>query len=375
MKKKLIMVAIIGGVLAVAWFLMKPKRQESFSSKDFEMATVEKGNVAHSVTASGKIQPINKVSVGTQVSGIIEEVLVDYNDEVHEDQVLARLDTSVLQENLNDAKARLDLAVAKKKISDLNYERLDKLYKEKLISKANLEEAEVELETAKANVLSSQADYNKAERNFGYATITSPVSGTVISKEIEQGQTVAASLSTPTLFTIAEDLTKMQIEANIAEADIGVIKPEMPVSFTVDAYPNEKFNGKVQQIRLSPKEESNVVMYTVVIEVDNSSRKLLPGMTASVTIVVERAENVPLLPAMVFQFKPSAALRKTTTEVPNPDMTKNEDVVYQFKNGRLHPIVIKKGISDMTNIEIESGLNVGDQVILEVTGSKRRERK
>ena len=362
-------------VLGVAGYLVKPKSEETFSAKDFEMATVEKGNVAYAVTASGKIQPINKVSVGTQVSGIIEEVLVDYNDEVKENQVLARLDTSVLQENLNDAKARLDLAVAKKKISDLNYERLNKLYKEKLISKANLEEAEIDLETAKASVLSCQADYNKAERNYGYATITSPVSGTVISKEVEQGQTVAASLSTPTLFTIAEDLTKMQIEANIAEADIGVIKPEMPVTFTVDAYPNDKFDGKVQQIRLSPTEESNVVMYTVVIEVDNSSRKLLPGMTASVSIVVARAEDVPLLPAMVLQFKPSAALRKTTDEVPNPDMMKNEDVVYQFKNGRLHPIVITKGISDMANIEIKSGLNVGEQVILEASGPKRRERK
>ena len=286
MSKRAIIASIVVVVLCVGGFLMKPKSKESFSAKDFEMVKVEKGNVAYSVTASGKIQPINQVSVGTQVSGIIEQVLVDYNDEVKEDQVLARLDTSVLQENLNDAKARLDLATAKKKISELNHERLSKLYKEKLISKANLEEAEIDLETAKANVLSSQADYNKAERNFGYATITSPVSGTVISKEVEQGQTVAASLSTPTLFTIAEDLTKMQIEANIAEADIGVIKPEMPVSFTVDAYPNEKFDGKVQQIRLSPKEESNVVMYTVVIEVDNSSRKLLPGMTASVTIVV-----------------------------------------------------------------------------------------
>lgn len=372
MKKKVIIVAIVGVVALVAWYLMKPKGQESFSAKDFEMVKVEQGSVAYVVTASGKIQPINQVSVGTQVSGIIEEVLVDYNDEVKEGQVLARLDTSVLQENLNDAKARLDLATAKNKISQLNYERLNKLYKEKLISKANLEEAEIDLETSKANVLSSQADYNKADRNYGYATITSPVSGTVISKEVDQGQTVAASLSTPTLFTIAEDLTKMQIEANIAEADIGVIKAQMPVSFTVDAYPNEKFNGKVQQIRLSPKEESNVVMYTVVIEVDNSSRKLLPGMTASVSIEVQRAENVPLLSAMVLQFKPSAALRKTTDEIPNPDMMKNEDVVYQFKNGHLKPIVITKGISDMTNIEIKSGLNVGDEVILEASSGKRR---
>ncbi len=375
MNRKWIIAGIAVVILGTGWYLMKPKGKESFSAKDFDMATVKKGTVSHVVTASGKIQPINKVSVGTQVSGIIEQVLVDYNDEVKEGQVLARLDTSVLQENLNDAKARYDLAVAKKKISDLNYERLSKLYKEKLISKANLEEAEIDLETAKASVLSSQADYNKSERNYGYATITSPVSGTVISKEVEQGQTVAASLSTPTLFTIAEDLTKMQIEANIAEADIGSIKPEMEVSFSVDAYPNDKFNGKVQQIRLSPKEESNVVMYTVVIEVDNSSRKLLPGMTASVSIEVERAEDVPLLPAMVLQFKPSAALRKTTDEVPNPDMLKNEDVVYQFKDGRLHPIVVTKGISDMANIEIKAGLKEGDQVILEASGGRRRERK
>ena len=359
----------------MALYMSKSKGKDSFSERDFEMATVEKGSVSYVVTASGKIQPINEVSVGTQVSGIIEEVLVDYNDEVKEGQLLARLDTSVLQENLNDAKARLDLAIAKKKISDLNYERLNKLYKDKLISKANLEEAEIDLETARANVLSSQADYNKAERNFGYATITSPVSGTVISKEVEQGQTVAASLSTPTLFMIAEDLTKMQIEANIAEADIGVIKSGMPVVFTVDAYPNDKFNGKVQQIRLSPTVESNVVMYTVVIEVDNSSRKLLPGMTASVSIEIEHAEDVPLLPAMVLQFKPSAALRKTTDEVPNPDAMKNEDVVYQFVKGRLKPIVITKGISDMTKIEIKSGLDVGDKVILEASSGRRRERK
>lgn len=375
MKKRLLLlgVAVVCLVGASAW--MKGHSKDSFSEKDFEMAVVKNGDVAYVVTASGKIQPINKVSVGTQVSGIIEEVLVDYNDEVKEGQVLARLDMSVLQENLNDSKAKLDLANAKKKISDLNYERLNKLYKDKLIAKATLEEAEVELETAKANVLSSQADYNKAERNYGYATITSPVSGTVISKEVEQGQTVAASLSTPTLFTIAEDLTKMQIEASIAEADIGLIKGGMGVEFTVDAYPNDRFEGKVQQIRLSPKEESNVVMYTVVIEVDNSSRKLLPGMTASVSIEVARATNVPLISAMVLQFKPSAALRKTTNVVPNPDVMKNEDVVYQFKNGALMPVVITKGISDMTNIEVKEGLKSGDKVILEVIGDKRRGRK
>jgi len=372
MKKKWLFVGGSVVVLGLLWYFMRGDEVIRLKPEDFEMVKVERGNVAYVVTASGKIQPINKVSVGTQVSGIIEEVLADYNDEVHEGQVLAKLDMSVLKETLNDAQARLDLAVAKKKIADLNYERLSKLYKDKLIAKATLEEAEIEQETAKANVLSSQADFNKAERNFGYATITSPVSGTVISKEIEQGQTVAASLSTPTLFTIAEDLTKMQIEANIAEADIGVIKSGMPVTFTVDAYPNDDFIGQVQQIRLSPTEESNVVMYTVVIEVDNSSRKLLPGMTASVVIKIQEAKDIPVLPAMVLQYKPSTALRKSITEKVEIDPVKNEEIVYQFKDGKLSPHVIVKGLTDMTNMEVKSGLEIGDAVILEAVGGRRR---
>ena len=372
MKKKVIITAGVAAIALGVWFFASRGSAIKLKESDFEMATVEKGNVSYVVTASGKIQPINKVSVGTQVSGIIEQVLADYNDEVKEGQVLAKLDMSVLKETLNDAQARLDLAVAKKKIADLNYERLNKLYKDKLIAKATLEDAEIELETAKANVLSSQADYNKAERNFGYATITSPVSGTVISKEVEQGQTVAASLSTPTLFTIAEDLTKMQIEASIAEADIGVIKSGMPVTFTVDAYPNDDFQGTVQQIRLSPSVESNVVMYTVVIEVDNSSRKLLPGMTASVTIKIQEAWDVPILPAMVLQYKPSAVLRKSITQKVEIDPAQNEEVVYQFENGHLVPKVIVKGLTDMANMEIVSGLNVGDKVILEASSGGRR---
>ena len=374
MKKKWLFIGVALIALGTGWYLVRRDAAVRLKPEDFEMAKVEIGNVAYVVTASGKIQPINKVSVGTQVSGIIEEVLADYNDEVHEGQVLARLDMSVLKETLNDARARLDLAMAKKKIADLNYERLNKLYKDKLIAKATLEEAEVERETAKANVLSSQADFNKAERNFGYATITSPVSGTVISKEVEQGHTVAASLSTPTLFTIAEDVTKMQIEANIAEADIGVIKSGMPVTFTVDAYPNDDFEGKVQQIRLSPTVESNVVMYTVVIEVDNSSRKLLPGMTASVTIKIEEANDVPVLPAMVLQYKPSTALRKSITQKVEIDPSQNEEIVYQFEKGHLVPKVIVKGLTDMTNMEIKSGLNVGDAVILEAVGGARRKK-
>ncbi len=359
---------LIGG----AWFFLSRKTDTVLSEKDFEQVSVKKGTVVSAVTASGKIQPINTISVGTQVSGIIEEVLVDYNDEVQANQVLARLDMSVLQENLNDAQAKLDLANTKQKIEQLNYDRVKKLYDEKLIAKATLEEAEVALETAKATVLSAKADYNKAERNYGYATITSPVSGTVISKEVEQGQTVAASLSTPTLFMIAEDLTKMQIEANIAEADIGQIKAQMPVTFTVDAYPDDVFNGLVQQIRLSPTEESNVVMYTVVIQVDNSSRKLLPGMTASVNIEIQKAEDVLTLPAMALQYKPSSVVKAKMDVKKIDDLGKNQTLVYRLNKHKMEPVVIEKGLSDLTSVEIKSGLKAGDRVILEAKGGRRR---
>ncbi len=369
--KKIILSIILVVAVGLAWFYFHKKQDDPMDIKNFEMAQVKKGQIVYAVSASGKIQPINTVSVGTQVSGIIEEVLADYNDEVKEDQILAKLDTSVLQENLNDAKARLTLMQTKEKIEQLNYNRTKKLFDEKLIAKATLEEAEVALETAKANVLSAQAEYNKAERNFGYATITSPVSGTVISKEVEQGQTVAASLSTPTLFKIAEDLTKMQIEANIAEADIGQIKPEMKVTFTVDAYPDDTFEGVVQQIRLSPTEESNVVMYTVVIQVDNSSRKLLPGMTASVNIKIQEAIDVLVLPSMVLQYKPSAEIKSKMEMKRINDLDKDQTVVYQLKDHKMLPVIIRKGLSNLTSVEVLEGLKEGDEVIMQAKGNRR----
>ena len=370
--KKIILLILLAAVGMGTWFFFHSKKGNPMDPENFEMTTVQKGNVTYAVSASGKIQPINTVSVGTQVSGIIEEVLADYNDEVKEDQILAKLDTSVLQENLNDAKAKLTLMQTKQKIEQLNYNRTKKLYDEKLIARATLEEAEVALETAKANVLSAQAEYNKAERNFGYATITSPVSGTVISKEVEQGQTVAASLSTPTLFKIAEDLTKMQIEASIAEADIGQIKPDMKVTFTVDAYPDDTFEGQVQQIRLSPTEESNVVMYTVVIQVDNSSRKLLPGMTASVNIKIQEAKDVLVLPSMVLQYKPNAELKAQMDVKKIGDLDKDQVVVYKIQGHKMVPVIIRKGLSNLTNVEVTEGLQIGDEVVLQAKGGRRR---
>ena len=362
----ILLILVVGG-----FFLFAPK-QKGISAKDFETISIARGNIVEEVTASGKIQPINTVSVGTQISGIVEQVLVDYNDEVKEGQLLAQLDTALLTESKNDASARLSLATAKKKIAELNYARYEKLYKDKLIAKATLEEAEIELASADAEVLTATADVNKAERNYGYAKILSPVSGTVISKEVEQGQTVAASYQTPTLFQIAEDLSKMQIEASIAEADIGSIQANMPVTFTVDAYPNDVFQGNVKQIRLSPTEESNVVMYTVVIDVDNSSRKLLPGMTAFVNIVVHSVQNVLRIPTAALQFKPGARL-KDYVEKQKIELTPSQGIVYHFKKGKLYPIVFEKGISNASFMEVKSGLTEGETIVTEyLTGGRRR---
>lgn len=367
--KKLVISVVILSVCVLGFYSLN-KKKEVLLPQDFEIMKVEKGRIVEEVTASGKIQPINTVSVGTQVSGIVEQVLVDYNDEVKAGQLLAQLDTAVLVENKNDAKARLDLANAKKKVADLNFKRYEKLYKDKLIAKATLEEAEVNLAIADADVLTATADFNKAERNYGYARITSPVSGTVISKEVEQGQTVAASLQTPTLFTIAEDLSKMQIEASVAEADIGSIKSGMKATFTVDAYPNDEFSGVIKQIRLSPTEESNVVMYTVVIEVDNSSRKLLPGMTAFVQIIIHDLNDVLRIPTSALQYKPNAYVRKFVPKV-SLELNPNQSVVYQLRDGKIYPVVFTRGIMDASYVEVLDGLKEDDPFITEYIQKKR----
>lgn len=369
-KKTTILLVIV--TLLIAGFIVSRNTKARLTPAHFEMSKVVKGNIAYEVTATGTINPINTVTVGTQVSGIVEKVLVDYNDDVKEGQVLALLDSSTLKEQMEKSEANFGLAEAKEQKAKLNYERVKKLYQDKLTSSASLEDAEVLYKEAAANALSAKADYNIAKKNFEYATITSPVSGTVIIKEIEEGQTVAASFSTPTLFEVAEDLSKMQIEASISEADIGYIKKGMQATFTVDAYPNDKFFGKIQQVRLSPTEVSNVVMYTVIIEIDNSSRKLLPGMTASVIIKAEEANDVLMISAMALQFKPSAAVKAEMDVKSIADIKDNQDIVYLFEKGKIVPRVITKGISDMTNIEIKEGLSLGEEVIIEVNEPRRK---
>lgn len=369
-RKKLAAIIIV--LCLAGYFAARGRGNEKLSPQNFEMSEVKKGTLTYEVTATGTINPINTITVGTQVSGIVETVLADYNDDVKKGQVLALLDSSTLKETMEKSNASYELAQAKEQKAKLNYDRIKKLYQDKLTSSASLEDAEIEYKEASANVLSAKADYNIAKKNFEYATITSPVSGTVISKEIEQGQTVAASFETPTLFEVAEDLSKMQIEASVSEADIGYIKSEMPVHFTVDAYPEEIFNGTIRQVRLSPTEDDNVVMYTVIIEIDNSSRKLLPGMTASVTVKADEAKDVLIISAMALQYKPSAAVKSEMDVKKINDIAEGQDVVYLFEKGKIVPRIVTKGLSDMTNIEIKEGLKEGEKVIVEALQEQRR---
>jgi HlyD family secretion protein len=371
LSKKRLILSIFVILFAIAYSQLGGKKVR-LNPANFEMSKVTKGDLSYEVTATGTINPINTVTVGTQVSGIVEQVLADYNDDVKEGQVLALLDSSTLKENMEKSQANYELAQAKESKAKLNYERIKKLYQDKLTSSASLEDSEIAYKEAAANTLSAKADYNIAKKNFEYATISSPVSGTVISKEIEQGQTVASSFSTPTLFEVAEDLSKMQIEASISEADIGYIKPDMAATFTVDAYPNDKFSGKIRQVRLSPTEESNVVMYTVIIEIDNSERKLLPGMTASVVIIAEEVHDVLMISAMALQYKPSSTVKDEMEVKQVEDINDNQDVVYLFEKGKIVPRIVTKGLSDMTNIEIKEGLSLGESVIVEALEPRRK---
>jgi len=363
MKKLFLLLILVG--LGIGGYFLFGKKEKILSPEQFEFIQIGRGDIVEEVSSTGTLQPINVVTVGTQVSGIIEKIFADYNDEVTEGQILIELDKTLLNETLTEAQADLDLAQSKQKVAEMNFNRYKDLYKQKLIAKAEMEEAEIALASAETDVISAHASLNKAKKNLGYATITSPLSGTIISKDVEQGQTVAASFNTPTLFTIAEDMTLMQIEASIAEADIGKIKNGMKATFTVDAYPNDTFHGIVKQVRLNPETTDNVVMYTVIIEVNNESKKLLPGMTAFVTVITNTRENVLRLPNTTIQFKPNAFLRKNLVGPIPTGLKGDEAVVYTLEENGIRAHIVKLGLTNVTYSEVLNGINEGDKIISE----------
>lgn len=342
------------------------------------------GSIANVVTATGTIEPIQQVEVGTQVSGEVKKVYVDYNSQVKAGQLIAELDKTNLKVSVSEAQISYEKALNELNYIKKNYERQKSLYADKLISEADFDEISYKYNNAKSSLTQSKASLDKAKTNLGYADIYSPVDGVVLSKSIEEGQTVAASFNTPTLFTIAQDLTKMQVEADIDEADIGQIKVGQRVTFTVDAFQNDVFNGKVVQVRLDPKVTSNVVTYTVIIEADNPDLKLMPGLTATVSIYTLEISNVLTIPESALNYRIDFELlekyyAQNGVKMERPEMPKDSasfkkrskgekpdkrgNFVWVISDKKLERKPVTIGESDEINYQVISGLSENDSVV------------
>lgn len=297
----IILIGLIVVIAASIWFFYGKKKE---AAPEWRIAKVEKGDIQVTVRASGTLQAVTTVQVGTQVSGIIKKIYVDFNSVVREGQIIAVLDTTYLVQAVDDAKASLKRSEIQVNQAKREFDRTKLLFDQKVMAEADYDLALTTYETAVTNASSSMAAYNRAKINLRYATIVAPISGVVVSRAVDVGQTVAASFSTPTMFTIANDLTKMQVQASIDEADIGKIKVDQGVTFSVDAYDDQTFTGVVRQVRLQPVVTQNVVNYTVIIDVPNPDLKLLPGMTANITVLVQEAKDILKVPAAALRFTP-----------------------------------------------------------------------
>lgn len=382
-----IAIAVVVGLLL--YFLWPSKKEVTFKTQ-----VIEEGSISKSVSATGYLQPADKVEVGTQVSGKVEKLYVTYNSKVKKGQVLAELDKSTLLERLSQAKSQKSSAESTLNLATQNYNRTKALFEAGAATQQSYDEATNTYIQAQNTLNNANTNVREAQVNLGYAVITSPIDGVILAKQVEQGQTVASSFSTPTLFVIAKDLKSMTVEANIDEADIGQVKVGQKVEFTVDSYMGETFNGEVQEIRLEPKVTSNVVTYTVVVKAENPEEKLFPGMTASVTIFTDLQQG-KLVPVAAMAFNPSeevfASLDKP--ERPSKDgmregregrhsegvdgekgerpsrekretMRQNGQKVW-IKNGNsIRPRFIETGVNDGVNAIVKEGLAVGDTVVL-----------
>ena len=356
-KKLWIAVAVVIALIIAYNLLSGGKKEEKVS---FDTAKVEMGNIQTSITATGTIEPVTSVTVGTQVSGIVSHLYVDYNSVVKKGQVIAELDRTNLISELNAQKASLASAQSSLNYQQSNYERYKTLFEKGLVSADEFESARLQYEQSKQQVAQSRESVQRAQTNLGYATITSPIDGVVLSKAVEEGQTVAASFNTPELFTIAQDLTNMRVIADIDEADIGGVKEGQRVSFTVDAFPDDKFEGSVTQVRQQATTESNVVTYEVVISAPNNDLKLKPGLTANVTIFTLEKNNVLVVPAKALRFQPNEALLQKGETV--------EDCEGPFKVWTKEGTVFKAhkvetGTTNGVMTEITGGIAAGTDVL------------
>lgn len=355
-----IAVVVIVIVAVAAWAMSGGKKEEDINFKEEKVALK---TLQNSVTATGTIEAVTSVTVGTQVSGIVNKLYVDYNSQVKKGQVIAELDKTNLLSELNTAKANLASAQSSLNYQAANMERYKTLYKKGLVSADEYENALLTYRQAKEQVASSRENVQRAQTNLGYATITSPIDGTVISKSVEEGQTVAASFNTPELFTIAKDLTNMQVVANVDEADIGNVKEGDRVTFTVDAYPDDTFEGTVKQVRLEATTTNNVVTYEVVISAPNADLKLKPGLTANVTIYTQERSGVLAVANKALRFTPT---KETVGKDRKIVDCKGKNKVWTLNGNTLtaHPVTI--GQSDGINTEITKGLKQGDKIVTEI---------
>lgn len=348
-------------IIAVAvWALSGGKEKEEIN---FKQEKVSLQTLQNSVTATGTIEAVTSVTVGTQVSGIVNKLYVDYNSQVKKGQVIAELDKTNLLSELNTAKANMTSAQSQLNYQSANMKRYQTLYQKGLVSADDYENALLTYRQAKEQVATAKEQVQRAQTNLGYATITSPIDGTVISKSVEEGQTVAASFNTPELFTIAKDLTNMQVVADVDEADIGAVKEGDRVTFTVDAYPDDTFEGTVKQVRLQATTTNNVVTYEVVISAQNADLKLKPGLTANVTIYTQERTGVLAVANKALRFTP-------TKETVGKDMkivdckSKNKVWTLDGKTLTAHPVSI--GQTDGMHTEITKGLKAGQQIVTEI---------
>jgi HlyD family secretion protein len=368
-------------VLAILAFTFFRSAEQTFS---FETVKVGKGSIANTITATGTLEAIKTVSVGTQVSGVIEKINVDFNSQVKKGQLLAQLDETPLLAQLDQSKASVDQGESQVKYMKATYDRYKALIQKKLIAQSDYDLAEYNYNNSLATLKNAKSVYDKNRINLSYARIYSPIDGVILNRAVDEGQTVAASFSTPTLFTIANDLTQMRVEAKIDEADIGQIRMNQRVQFTVDAYPAMNFNGSVSEIRMQPVVTSNVVTYTVIINAPNPEIKLMPGMTASTTIYVNEKTDIPVVPGKALRFSPDQTvyssylkslpgeiaqkMAKTAVKVDTKD-TKSSFI--WVKNGQdIEQREVKIGSNDGISYELISGLSQGDEIILSMSAEK-----
>ena len=345
-------------VLIIACFLLKGGKKEEKVS--FETAKVEKKSIHTSITATGTIEPVTSVTVGTQVSGIVAKLYVDYNSIVKKGQVIAELDKTNLISELNTAKANLASSQSTATYQQANYNRYKTLYGKGLVSADEFENAQLSYQKAREDVNAKRESVRKAETNLGYATITSPIDGVVLSKSVEEGQTVAASFNTPELFKIAQDLTDMRVIADIDEADIGGVKEGQRVSFTVDAFPDDHFEGRVTQVRQQATTESNVVTYEVVISAPNEDLKLMPGLTASVTIYTMEKNDVLVVPSKALRFMPNQAFLEKDQTIADVEA---DHKLWTMEGNTFKAHKVEIGTSNGVLTEITGGVAAGTVVL------------